>query len=241
MNSSQSDIYQAGFVKQLFDEMAGSYERVNYITSFGFSSRWRRQFVANCGIRPGAVVYDLMTGMGECWREILKFTGDKGRICAVDFSEGMLRLAEKRRQRYANKNITISKSDVLSGELPSATADHIVIAFGCKTFESVQIRRLATEVERLLKPGGSFSLVEISVPPARLLAIPYMVYLRFFIPLLGKIFLGNPDNYRMLGVYTSRFGDARETASHFAATGLNIRYHNYFFGCATGVSGRKEL
>jgi hypothetical protein len=32
------DIYNPGYVEKLFDEMSESYERVNYITSFGFSN-----------------------------------------------------------------------------------------------------------------------------------------------------------------------------------------------------------
>jgi ubiquinone/menaquinone biosynthesis C-methylase UbiE len=37
------DIYNVDFVEQLFDEMAATYERVNDISSFGFSRRWRNQ------------------------------------------------------------------------------------------------------------------------------------------------------------------------------------------------------
>ncbi|WP_206598632.1 hypothetical protein [Rufibacter ruber] len=46
--------------------MASSYEGMNYLTSFGFSYVWRRQFLQPLPSLQGAVkVADLMTGMGE--------------------------------------------------------------------------------------------------------------------------------------------------------------------------------
>jgi ubiquinone/menaquinone biosynthesis C-methylase UbiE len=45
------EIYDQKYVAQLFDEMSASYERMNYITSFGFSKRWRDQLLANAHIQ----------------------------------------------------------------------------------------------------------------------------------------------------------------------------------------------
>ena len=46
-------IYDPKFVEALFDKMSNSYSKMNYITSFGFSERWRRQCVAAIGIEAG--------------------------------------------------------------------------------------------------------------------------------------------------------------------------------------------
>lgn len=43
------NIYEPEFVKNLFDKMSSSYENMNYITSFGFSIRWRKQFLSKLG------------------------------------------------------------------------------------------------------------------------------------------------------------------------------------------------
>lgn len=43
--SMEDNIYNLEYVKGLFNRMSSSYERVNYITSFGFSIRWRKQFL----------------------------------------------------------------------------------------------------------------------------------------------------------------------------------------------------
>lgn len=46
-------IYNPDFVRELFDSMSKSYERMNYITSFGFSERWRRSCVRQANLKPG--------------------------------------------------------------------------------------------------------------------------------------------------------------------------------------------
>jgi len=90
LGSRATDIYEPHFVERLFDDMAGTYETVNYLASFGFCDRWRRQFVEKASIRPGMVVCDLMCGMGECWPGLGRLLRGRGRILGVDFSRQML-------------------------------------------------------------------------------------------------------------------------------------------------------
>jgi len=45
-----TDIYDAGHIEKLYDEMAGTCETVNYITSSGFSKRWCRQFAHTASV-----------------------------------------------------------------------------------------------------------------------------------------------------------------------------------------------
>jgi demethylmenaquinone methyltransferase/2-methoxy-6-polyprenyl-1,4-benzoquinol methylase len=236
-----TDIYDAGFVRTLFDEMAGSYERVNLITSFGFSARWRRQCVARLGLRDGMTVLDWMTGMGEGWPHVLRRIGPGGRLIAMDLSPGMLHHAHVRRSRSPGRDITVLEGDVLASGMPDASADAIVSLFGVKTLSDQQVARLAAEMTRVLKPGGRFSLIEVSVPPNRLLRLAYVFYLRRIIPILGAVLLGDPENYRMLGVYTVRFEDCRRLAAALRQAGLVVEPASYFFGCATGVRGSRPM
>lgn len=235
------DIYATEYVEALFDEMAGSYERVNYVTSFGFSLRWRRQMVRSLRLGPGQAAADLMTGMGECWPEALRAVGPAGRLVAVDLSAGMLAHAAKRRRRLGAGNVRILKEDVLRTSLPAGSFDAVLCGFGLKTLAPESWPLLAREVARLLRPGGRFACIEVSVPPGRALRAAYMAYLKVGIPTLGRLFLGNPDNYRMLGLYTERFGDARPLVRVFEAEGLRARFTSHFHGCATGVAGDKPL
>jgi ubiquinone/menaquinone biosynthesis C-methylase UbiE len=121
------------------------------------------------------------------------------------------------------------------------------LAFACEGVAVVcpgrrgreQQRRLAQTVAHLLKPGGAYSFVEISVPPFLPLRAAFMFYLTRLIPLIGRLLLGNPDSYRMLGVYTQAFDNATHFAGCLREAGLAVVPVSYLFGCATGVRGIK--
>lgn len=239
MDAPRDDrLYDPAFVRRLFDEMAGTYGVVNLIASFGFAARWRRQCLRLVPVRPGAAALDLMTGMGELVPDLARRVGPEGSVRAVDLSPVMCRLARKHISR-AGCPVEVVEADALGPDLPPGSADAVVSSFGLKTFDAGQTERLAAQVARALKPGGAFALVEISVPPNRWLRRPYLFYLRHVIPWVGRLFLGNPDNYRLLGVYTEAFGDCRGAAEAFARAGLAVRPASFFFGCATGLHGHK--
>jgi ubiquinone/menaquinone biosynthesis methyltransferase len=234
---SQQEIYQPAFVKRLFNEMAATYGITNYISSFGFCERWREQCVAQAALQPGMVVCDLMTGMGECWGPIQRRLGFEGRLIALDFSQEMCRRGREHCGRFSPLPIQIYEENVLANSIPDASVDRVVSSFGLKTFAPEHQQALAEEIYRILKPGGIFSLLEISVPRQALLRWPYMFYLKHAIPLIGRLLLGNPDNYRLLGRYTEGFGDSRAMGEQLRAAGLTVTCRDYFFGCASGVHG----
>ena len=233
-------LYDPAYVRSLFDEMSGSYERVNTLTSFGFSRRWRRQAVELLAPAPGAVVFDAMTGMGEGWRYLVPRIGPSGRIVAIDLSTGMLLGAWRERRRYPGSAIEARQGDALATGLEDASIDAVLCLFGVKTLSLAQQQAFAAEIARVLRPGGRYALVEVSVPAATLLRVPYLFYLKWVIPVLGRTLLGNPENYRMLGRYTERFGDARHMAAAFRAAGLSADDISLFHGCATGLVGARS-
>ena len=237
---AEPSIYDRQFVAGLFDGMAATYGLVNVVSSFGFCVRWRRQCADLLPPLPaGAVVVDLMSGMGELWPNLAgRMAG--GTIHAVDISGEMGRRAGRRRG-LAGDDVAVSvlRADALACPMPDGSADAVVSSFGLKTFSPQQQRRLAGEVARLLRPGGVFAFVEISRPPARLLRPPYEFYISRVIPLLGRLALGDPECYRMLGVYTRAFGDAGGFAAALRGEGLSVAEGRLFFGCATLVRGAR--
>ena len=233
------NIYRAEIVRELFDEMAQSYGVVNVVSSLGFGIAWRRRCVGLARIAPGSRVVDLMSGMGELWPMIAQRIGSNGHITGVDFSEVMCRNSSKRAQRLPASTIDVRQEDVLNNSIPNNSADVVLCSFGLKTFTAEQWRELAKQIARILRPGGKLAFVEISVPPSRLLRLPYLFYLNYVIPLFGWALLGNPDNYRMLGIYTTAFGSCARFAEECTAAGLRVHQQRLFFGCATAVVGEK--
>lgn len=229
-------LYDPKSVRLLFNEMSGTYGVMNLVSSFGFTYWWRRKCLAEINIAEKATIVDLMTGMGELCVELRKSFGPSLDLIALDNSPAMCRLAENNARKYP---FCVLEADALACPLETSSVDAVFSTFGLKTFSNAQLSVLAGEVARILRPGGTLSFLEISVPPNRLLRIPFLFYLNRVVPVLGRLFLGNPDNYRMLGVYTTAFHSCDTASLLFASAGLDVEVRSYFFRCATGIVGRK--
>ena len=235
----EDNIYHPIYIKGLFDRMSSSYERMNYITSFGFSIRWRNQFMKSFQSTENKVeIIDLLTGMGETWIATKKKLPNSN-LTALDFSEGMLKYAKQKAIIKFNNEIRILQQDILNNQLPNNYYDFVTCAFGLKTFNAEQLNILATEMKRILKPGGQFSFIEVSKPNNKILNTFYGFYLGQVIPFLGKLLLGNPEEYKMLWKYISNFENAKQATEIFSNAGLTTKFCSYFYGCATGFYGNK--
>ncbi len=216
--------------------MQDSYERVSNITSFGFNLRWRRQLINRMDVRKGMRVCDLMAGGGESWQYIFPRIGRKGYLTGIDFSRRMVETA--RRRSASVNNSAVLHENALCTSIVSGSMDVVLCVYGVKTLSPEQQCQFVQEVLRILKPGGTFGLVEVSVPPYAVLRVPYLFYLGKIVPILGKLLLGNPENYRMLGRYVAAFGDCRSLERNFTAQGCEVCRYSFFGGCATALVGR---
>ena len=235
------DIYDVKFVENLFNRMSKTYGLANYVSSFGFTERWRMQCIQeinwNKDLKLG---YDLMSGMGESWNLINKACGQEHQLTGVDISSEMNKKAREKLNNYEFLQIELNQENILENSIKLESADYLISTFGLKTFSNEQLIALAKQVNRILKPNGQFSFIEISKPKNRFLIIPYMFYLKFMIPKIGWLFMGDSMDYRMLGIYCAKFGDCSNFKKYLENEGLVVSQKEYFFGCATGVVGFKK-
>ena len=128
----------------------------------------------------------------------------------------------------------------MQNQLPNNHFDYVTCAFGLKTFDTEQLKKLAFETKRILKQGGQFSFIEVSEPENIILRKLYSFYLSKLIPIIGRLLLGNAYEYKMLWKYTLNFKNAKQASEIFKNLGLQVNYNTYFFGCATGFHGFKS-
>ena len=82
-------------------------------------------------------------------------------------------------------------------------------------------------------------MIEASDPKGWWLRAAYLFHLKKVLPLVERTFLRGAQDFAMIGIYSTNFGDASAFAEMLRSQGLQVEYRKYFFGCATGVSGRK--
>ena len=74
-------------VRDMFDAIAGRYDLVNRVMTFGMDVGWRRRSVRELRLPGGALVADLACGTGDLCRELSR---NGYRAAGFDFSFGML-------------------------------------------------------------------------------------------------------------------------------------------------------
>ncbi len=237
----EQNIYDEKFVKSVFDRCSKKYIRMSLIMSFGFTERWRKQSVeALPNPDPGTIrAYDLMAGTGEVWPHLLKRFPNIDSITAVDISSGMHTLAMERLHKHRTHKIKFIEDNVFTSNMKNESADLVISTFGLKTFNSEQHEKLAKLTAKILKQGGVFSFIEASDPKGWFLRPLYLFHLKYFLPFIEKTLLKGAQDFSMIGTYSTNFGNALEFSKALQAEGLEVTYKRYFFGCATGVSGRK--
>jgi demethylmenaquinone methyltransferase/2-methoxy-6-polyprenyl-1,4-benzoquinol methylase len=241
--SSTEDIYNPAYVKQVFDKCSSKYILFSFICSFGFTEIWRKQAVKNMPepLAKNLVGYDLMAGTGEVWPHLLKRFSNISSIVAIDISSGMHNLALERLHKHRKHKINFIQDDVLQSNLSEKSCDFLISTFGLKTFNASQHRKLAGLVAKSLKPGGVFSFIEASDPKGWIFRPLYLFHLRRILPLIERLFLRGAQDFSMIGQYSTNFGNAEDFANLLEREGLDVEFRSYFFGCATGVIGRKPI
>ena len=78
------------FVRRIFDEAAGDYDRVERMMALGSGPWYRNQALRRAGLGPGMRVLDVATGTGLVAREAAGIVGDPRLVLGVDPSAGML-------------------------------------------------------------------------------------------------------------------------------------------------------
>lgn len=232
------NIYDPIYLTKLFDEMASTYGAVNLVTSFGLTALWRKYCVKNLPNQKVKNCCDLMSGMGELLPDIIRRYTSLESITAIDICPSMCENISKNTAGF-NSTVKVLKEDIFNSSIEEGTFDCVVSSFGLKTFSLEQQEELARVINKILKPNGVFSLIELSLPKYAILRLPLVFYLRYVVPQIGRLFLGNPDNYRMLGVYTEKFRNSNHFYNCLVEQGFEVSKVSHFFGYATGVRGRK--
>lgn len=189
-------------IRQMFDDISGSYDHLNHLMSMNVDKCWRRRALRHIVAKDdGALdILDLACGTGDfsvaIARRMKKFD-NAGHVTGLDLSEGMLKVMD---EKIAKAGLRDMVSTCLGdGEaLPYADAsfDRVTIAFGIRNFEDRP--KGLREMYRVLAPGGKLAILELSVPRNPFLRWLYKLYFLHILPAIGGAISGNKAAYKYL-------------------------------------------
>lgn len=191
------------FIREMFDSIAPRYDLLNRLLSLRQDVVWRKKMVSVMAIPENGQVLDVACGTGDVAMEICRQKGPLVKVTAIDFSPGMLRLAQAKLRRNQNTAISLLAGDALALPFGLACFHAVTIAFGIRNIQD-KAGALKAFYERLM-PGGMVLVLELATPKKSRLRDAYLAYFQKVLPLVGRLFSQHSFAYAYLPESVSRF------------------------------------
>lgn len=216
------------YVRHMFNGIAGTYDLLNHLLSFGIDHYWRWRAIRLLKpIRP-ELLLDMATGTGDF--AIAASRQLNCRIIGLDLSEQMLAVGHQKLVRKAlTEKIQFACADAENIPAAEDTFDAATVAFGVRNFET--LTRGLREFCRVLKPGGHLVILEFSKPRLFPFKQLYFFYFRSVLPLVGRLVSKDPEAYTYLPDSVSRFPEPESLAEIIRNAGFSsVDYRPLTFG-----------
>ena len=210
-------------VREIFADLAPSYDRFNDVISLRLHRRWRRAAVEVLGLEAGDAALDVCTGTGDFMKALAGSVDQKGTLLGIDFCAPMLEVA--RRKMPAAQ---FSFGDACRLPVASGRFDAVTVGWGLRNVPD--IGAALREAARVLKPGGRFVTLDMARPRAKLFGRVNEAAFKRVAPFVGRLF-GRSRAYRYLPESTQRFLDRDQMKAAMEQAGFrDVQLRDFFFG-----------
>jgi demethylmenaquinone methyltransferase/2-methoxy-6-polyprenyl-1,4-benzoquinol methylase len=219
-------------VQGIFSRIAGTYDLVNVVASFGIDRTWRRRAVRTAALAPDSRVLDLAAGTGDLTMALAR-RGEPAEVVSTDFVPEMLEVAEGKAEGYEGPTrIVFEAADAQDLRYEDGSFDVVTIAFGMRNLpdRAANMR----EVHRVLKPGGRYVVLEFSHPKSAVVRALYGAYLGHVVPFLGGVIARDRASYLYLRDSIRGFPVQEDLAAELEAAGFSrVSWQDLTFGVVT--------
>jgi len=218
-------------IAEMFDNVSSKYDFLNHFLSMGIDIQWRKKAVKIIKESNSKYILDIATGTGDLAIAMSDLNPEK--IIGLDLSEGMLKVGrEKILKRNLESVIEMVQGD--SEDLPfqDNTFDAITVSFGVRNFENLD--KGLSEIYRVLKPNGTFVILEFSQPQKFPMKQLYGFYSKYILPVFGKMISSDSSAYTYLPESVEAFPYGKALLNILKETGfVNETAKELTFGIST--------
>lgn len=224
-------------VAEMFNNISHRYDFLNHFLSMGIDVLWRKKAISYLKKEQPKLILDIATGTGDLAIEALSLNPEK--VTGVDISEGMLAVGrEKLKRKNLEDKIELKLGDSEKLAFEDNKFDAITVGFGVRNFENLE-KGLA-DIFRVLKPGGTFVVLEFSKPETFPVKQLYNFYFNSILPIFGKVISKDNSAYTYLPESVKSFPDGENFTRLLTKTGFSAtKMKPLTFGIATIYVGKK--
>jgi demethylmenaquinone methyltransferase / 2-methoxy-6-polyprenyl-1,4-benzoquinol methylase len=225
---------QGHTIRQMFSEIAPSYDKANSVLSLGIHHIWKQKLVAMSGAKKGDHVLDCATGTGDLALLFKETVGPMGQVTATDFCSDILAFAPDKAKKK-NLEIQFETADVTQLPYPDKSFDVSSISFGIRNVENLD--KAFTELARVTRK--KVMILEFGQVTAPLLGPAYNFYSNTVLPKIGGWISGNSAAYSYLNSSAKSFPSGQNFIDRALNTGAysNMTCKRLSFGIAYIYSG----
>jgi demethylmenaquinone methyltransferase/2-methoxy-6-polyprenyl-1,4-benzoquinol methylase len=160
-----------------YDKFSRFYDRFVALHSGDKQGEARKFLADQIPVENGGSLLDLCTGTASLITHLQAKVGANGRVVGLDFSHGMLQVAREKTQGL--ENVYLVEAD--AGRLPFAAGsfDAVTCSHAFYELKGETQDRALQEIVRVLKPKGSFLMMEHDVPSNLFVRALFYVRLSF--------------------------------------------------------------
>jgi demethylmenaquinone methyltransferase / 2-methoxy-6-polyprenyl-1,4-benzoquinol methylase len=212
-------------VREMFGRIAGTYDLLNRILSFGTDQSWRKYAICHLQNPAPARVLDLCGGTGDMAVQLL-IRRPQDSVVVADFAYPMLEKAQRRVTACSQKSGVLC-GDALALPFPDGLFDICLCAFGVRNF-SDPLKGMK-EVHRILRAGGELAVLDFLRSQDSQMERLKRLYIQGVLPVVGFIASGDGQAYRYLAESMEKFYSGEEFLAAAHTAGFKVTHRKRFF------------
>lgn len=139
-------------ISRFYDWFAGAFEK-----------KYRNRALDRLNVKKDETVLEIGFGTGHCLKQMANTVGENSRVYGIDISSGMLQVSKQRLAKAGLLDkVELCCGDALKMPYADNKFDAVFMSFTLELFDTPEIPKVLTEIERVLKPNGRLGVVSMS-------------------------------------------------------------------------------